>query len=529
MGHQNPWHVKQNIPQTKIPLYAPSVPPLLFDNLLYKTSMTFGSNDPLTQNLSFVRSFVEDTRQHTRLYNIHVRNSKLDAQTISTLTNMGLIEKLHDSQSHYNTTTVAFLVTETRKGNLRHRTIFHTIIANKAGPPTPKDLMTVAPIALLSARTRSSTIAASRDFKSYFHQILLSPLVAEYYVFANENESGTSKYKLCRAAMGHKTSPGVATCITKAVVLLALHESATTGKVKYDIIIDDVLFMATDLDDINRCLSSFDRLCQELRISTGSSQEPSSVIVHRGIEFNLLTKTQKLKEEFTEKWKTRHEIYTGSHSIQKLQSLIGMVCYAAQVIRIKSLTTTFRDANRALLENKTDGHEFDEAAIEVSQNTPATMQSANDTPYGGAICSDATPTRLAAMYADQFGNVTTTTEDLAEAQIIHTAEAKASILATTLIRRFDITHAVHVHSDNMSWLHAVDRPGRTTTNDLDTARQQFHDAMAQLNAIPIFFYIPSDKNPMDAPSRDKNWKPQVDTPYELNDTRPISGKRQEAV
>lgn len=82
MGHQNPWHVKHNIPQTKIPLYAPSVPPLLFDNLLYKTSMTFGSNDPLTQNLSFVRSFVEDTRQHTRLYNIHVCNFKLDAQTI---------------------------------------------------------------------------------------------------------------------------------------------------------------------------------------------------------------------------------------------------------------------------------------------------------------------------------------------------------------------------------------------------------------------------------------------------------------
>lgn len=166
MGHQNPWHVKRDDPRTKIPLYAPSVTPLLLDNLFYETSMTFGITDPLTQNLSFVRSFVEDTRQHTRLYNLHVRNSKLDAQTISTLTNMGLIEKLHDSQSHYNTTTIAFLVTETRKGHLRQRTIFHTVIANKAGPPTPQNLMTVAPIALLSARARSSTIAASRDFKS---------------------------------------------------------------------------------------------------------------------------------------------------------------------------------------------------------------------------------------------------------------------------------------------------------------------------------------------------------------------------
>lgn len=522
MGHQNPWHVKRENPRTKIPLYAPSVTPLLLDNLFCKTSMTFGVTDPLTQNLSFVRSFVEDTRLHTRLYNLHVRNSKLDAQTISTLTNMGLIEKLHDSQHHYNTTTIAFLVTETRKGLLRQRTIFHTIIANKAGPPTPQNLMTVAPITLLSARARSSSVAASRDFKSYFHQILLAPLVAEYYVFTNENEAGTYKYKLCRAAMGHKTSPGVATSITKAVVLLALHESNTTGKVKYDIIIDDVLFLATNLDDINRCLNSFDRLCQEFRISTGSAQQPTTVIVHRGIEFNLSTKTQKLKQDFTEKWNVRHENYTGSHSIQKLQSLIGMICYAAQVIRIKSLTTTFRYANRSLLENKTNGREFGEAASEVSQNTPAAMQSASDTPYGGAICSDATPTRLAAMYADQFGNVTTKTEDLDKPHIIHTAEAKATILATTLMHRFDITHAVHIHSDNMSWLHAVHRPGRTTTADLDNTRQEFYDAMTRLNAIPIFFYIPSDENPMDAPSREKDWIPTIDTSYSLRNTTALS-------
>lgn len=322
--------------------------------------------------------------------------------------------------------------------------------------------------------------------------------------------------------MGHKTSPGVATSITKAVVLLALHESGTTGRVKYDIIIDDVLFLATTLVDLKSCLSSFDRICQEVRISTGSAQEPASVIVHRGIEFNLSTKTQKLKQDFTEKWNTRHEVYTGSHSIQKLQSLIGMVCYAAQVIRVTSLTKTFRNANRSLLENKTNGGEFSEAAKEVSQTTPATMQSASDTPYGGAICSDATPTRLAAMYADQFGNVITKTEDLEEPHVIHTAEAKATVLATTLMHRFDITHAVHIHSDNMSWLHAVYRPGRTTTADLDNTRQEFYDAMTRLNAIPVFFYIPSDQNPMDAPSREKGWIPQIDTSYTLNNTTALS-------
>ena len=281
---------------------------------------------------------------------------------------------------------------------------------------------------------------------------------------------------------------------------LAEVETQLRGKIKYDIIIDDVLFGSEYLDDLELVLKAFDALCQRFNVTIGTKVDPTNQIVHRGIQFDLELKTQCLKSEFVEKFNTRSEFYKRKPTMERAKSLLGMISHASQVIRIQSLTETHHEVIQALLRGKPNGKEFDAVTLEIDANIPVPMRRCEETPLGGTICADATPSRIAAMYIDVYGNVTTRADDI-DMSPIHVAEAKATLLALQLVPPRRVTHTLIVISDNLTWLFSVISPGRITTHDLSGVRNNFYDAMSRLNMLPIFKYIRSAHNPADGMSR----------------------------
>lgn len=472
----------------------------------------------MIQHLDFVSRYLADESQHRRIYRVPIRDSKLDEDTLRTLINIGIIEELQPHEAHLTVTTVAFLVKEVRKEKTRHRTIFHTIVDNHVAPSPPEGAMQVAPLSLLSARVRACEFAASRDFKSYFHQLLFSPLVSSFFVFKTPQGK---KYRLCRAAMGHKSSPAAATAVTKALVHLALSTIGHKAKnVKYDIIIDDVMFLSPDKTTLEEVLEAFDSICKAHRVTIGSAQPVATSIIHRGIHFDLSAKTQRIKHDFIQKFLGRADFYTQKPTIERMKSLLGMVTYAGQVLYIKSLSATHRHVAKSLIQKPT-GREFQDAIEEIRANTPQQLAPAQNAPFGGSICSDATPKRMAAMYADQYGNVSATASDNIEELPIHVSEARACILAASIIPQFKVAHVLDVHSDNLSWLFTVSQPGKIAHETMEEARQKFRDLMKEKNALPRFYYIRSSENPMDGPSRGTEMEVNTDAAKMLQKSTPL--------
>lgn len=497
LAHRNPWPTT-NKNTTNIPLYAPSVLPLLFSTLLDFITRIFGQHDHSVKHLLMVQKYLEDKSTHTTAGTTEVRKSKLELNTIETLRNIGIIEEL-PSNTELPVTTVAFLVKEERKGSMRHRTIFHTLVDNVNGPKLQEGVMKVASYNLLSARLRSCEFAATRDFRSYFHQLLFSPSVADCFIF--QNHCGR-KFRLLRAAMGHKNSPAAATAITKALVLAAIHVSGVANA-KYDIIIDDVIFASTDPESLSTLLAAFDHICQRFRVTIGAASEPSTKQVHRGIEFDLLNKTQRMKKEFVEKFKTRSEFYQTHPTASRAKSLMGMIAHAAQVVYLPRLSQTYIQLLKAL-SGKCDGHEFIECTKQILENPSTPMRACETTPFGGTLCADATPTRIAAMYVDQHGDIKTATENLSTPLPIHIAEAKATILSITLVPKHKVEHVIDIISDNLTWLYSVSQPGRSTDPQLQEMRDTVDNKLREINIIPNYKYITSAENPTDEMSRGKN-------------------------
>ena len=295
--------------------------------------------------------------------------------------------------------------------------------------------------------------------------------------------------------MGHKNSPAAATAITKALVITSLRLS-NVRNVKYDIIIDDVIFGSQDASSLQHLLCTCDDLCEKFRLTIGAKSDPATTQVHRGIEFDLKHKTQKMKKEFVEKFKARAEYYTSHPTSSRAKSLMGMISHAAQVLYIPRLSHTYMRVLKSLTGN-CDGKEFDDCSKFILQNPVTPMRSCETTPFGGTLCADATPRRIAALFVDQHGEIKTVTEDFQTDLHIHIAEARATILSITLVPFHKIAHTVDIISDNLTWLYSVSQPGRITDPQLQEMRDTMEIKLREINIIPNYKYIASAENPTD--------------------------------
>lgn len=465
--------------------------------LIIEGIQTLGQTSDEVRNSLFTWTFTNSKNVHSTIPHSKIKLSPLTAEEIEIIEKANLIQEVATS---HPTTVRAFLVTEERKGKCRRRTIFHTIEDNNNSPRASNNIMKVASINLLSSRVRTASYAASRDFKSYYHQLEWGPQLRNTFVFETNENQTIRKFALNRVAMGHKNAAAAATAVTMLLVKIAI-KRALTPNVKFDVIIDDVLFLAKSKEELENVTAAFDALCDEFRITVGTKVNCTKQIIHRGIQFNLTSKSQRLKEDFVNKFKLRQEIFNDKPTKSRAESLLGMLAHAAQVIFISNIADAFSSFSKIQSSNdySTFQNTMRQAANEISNNEEKALESAEETPFGGYAVADATPTTLAASFTNAFGETISKT-DRFEAQAIHIAEAMGTIEAVKMIPAFKSPHRISIISDNLTWIHASNYK-KTTTPQLATIRNQLWEMIKSKNILPTFLFVPSKFNVMDADSR----------------------------
>lgn len=502
------------------PIYAPSVEPMKLRELVEFGFSVLAPEDSVIRHAQFTITFVTDPSFANFPETAKFCNtSPLSSTELTILKDSGLI---HECAPTSTPTVFAFLTPEEKRGALRKRTIFHTQVYNDHAMKAHQDIMKINSVNLLSSRVRRSRVAASRDFKSYYHQFLLHPSVSRLFIFTTRTKEGIRSFNLTRAAMGNKNSAAAASAITRLLVKLAITVSGAEN-ILYDIVIDDILFLAQDTANLLRVLAAFDSLCERFSVTIGTKTEDvTGDIVHRGIVFALHRKTQRLKPEFLHKFKLRCDFFIKKQTFERARSILGMIAYAGQVIYIPTFSTAFRAYAMALANS--DPRLLVPTWLSTFQtvvdNTPKPLEMAENVPFGGVVVSDATLTRIASTFVDAFGTIREFAQDISP-ETINIQEARASLEGLRLASNFPTPHRVHIIGDNLTWLYAV-QPNRVTTPELEIVRQQFWGMIGEKNILPTFLYVPSKKNYCDAMSRnEQNTITILDT---MSHAKPIFAK-----
>jgi hypothetical protein len=485
---KNPWTFEKSLGG---PLYAPSVPVLNWNKLASMAELA-GIDK---QSIHAVNRFVSDASFRRCETATRIPQSQVEDSVLSQLLANGQIARAHPSAL---VTTVFFLVSETRKTGPRRRTIFNTVADNELGPTLAT--MKVASLNLVSARLRVCKFAATRDFKSYFNQIGLSLAVSNCYVFSNRG----SKYRLTRAAMGNTNSPAIATNITTIIVMIALgrhKRDFPDSKIKYDIIIDDVLFAADCEHALSNVLLHFDQICREVNVTVSTETNINTTITHRGAVFDLIKQNVCLKPAFVDKFRSRAIDFDAKPNLSKARSLIGSIAYAAAIIDIDPSPSYRQFATMLLSGSHTVPRQtFTNVIQAIIENKPKPLECAENVPSAGLVCADATPTKIAGFFLSS-DDVLYQFEKLTEFTIIHLNEAGGTLGALNLVPKFRVTHSVDIFTDNQSWLGSVSNTSRGTTPELEVARGTFWHMCREKNILPKIRYIASASNPADIMSR----------------------------
>ena len=310
--------------------------------------------------------------------------------------------------------------------------------------------------------------------------------------------------------MGHKNAAACAHTVTKAVTRLALHTAGIhPSQVNYDIIIDDVLFLSDSEEFLAKVAARFDDICHEFGITIGDKTSVSNNVTHRGVIWNLRDKTQCLKSAFVEKTLTRSLLFleninkvTSSVSLSRFESLVGSYCYAAQIIDISTIPDVLKDFSTSLTSDTLRPNAVTVTLKILMENIPRQTRPCSTTPKAGFLFSDATPTTWAAIYVDQYGNVSTLKGHFEPALPIATAEAIACIYGFNLVPLFRIPHTIEVVTDNTVWMFTMSKRW-SRFPDMEHIRARMISLAREKNFFPIPKYIHTDDNPADELTRRK--------------------------
>ena len=228
----------------------------------------FGADDRSTREIAAIMQWLNDPTLHEAA-DVDVGDSTAMPGDTETLVANGLLREPLSEDSPV--TVRAQMRTEQKGLKFRRRTVFHTHAANDGADTFTKSMMRVNPIQTLKRMARRNKYGATRDFTSFFHQMLLELKVGERYIVRINGK----KYALTRAAMGHKASAAAAHSITRAVARLACN-----GEAEYDVIIDDVAFFGNDDATLERVVARFDAICEEAGLTIGAKTQPLTQVSH---------------------------------------------------------------------------------------------------------------------------------------------------------------------------------------------------------------------------------------------------------
>ena len=431
---------------------------------------------------------------HHEFPDIEVPSSDLSQSDVDQLVANGLIRPIGASA---RATVRAVTKKELKRGEWRRRSLFHTHAANDGAHTFAKSMMRVNSIETLKRMARRNAFGATRDFKSFFHQLLLALEVGARYVI----RVGDKCYALTRAAMGHKASAAAAHSITRAIARLAAADDA-----EYGVIIDDVAFFATAEERVRRAVARFDAICEKMRLTIGSATEPATAVSHRGIDFDLTANRVRVRESTASRTRDRVEIYQRKPTLARARSLLGAAVAAAQVVAIPVCTLMHRVARYLNGGPVADMCDLADLLLHDAPNLPTKY---DDVPFVGAIVADATPVSYGGVYVDQHGNVQHASGKFEPGQFasVNEAEAWATILTLKLVPARSQWGRLEVFTDNQVWCGALGA-NWTKAQRIDKLRLELSRELVAKKLVAGNTWVCSEENPTDGISRQRNWTPE---------------------
>ena len=506
----DPWNLKGG---RDSPVYAPAVPELDIQQLLHIASTHNLREHAATRLCQFVPDFLSKTGWHSTQTVTPVGASHLSNETLQLLVNNGHIREFFPNPNQLpgpHETVRAFLVPELRGGQWRQRTIFHTITANESAP-TILNGMRIKSIEFVGTLIQRNNWAVTRDGKSFYHQFRFEPEVSAMYIIRNISNNPTNQttqrwFTVLVSPMGHKTSAAAAHATTTLLTQVAVNTTTlhntqiTASSCNYDTIIDDMLMLSKEKHVVQATVDRYDALAAQCNITLGTKEQVTNVITYRGVTWDLVNKTQRLKNDIIEKLMLRKAIYTAQPTHKRLISLIGTVVYAYRVIRNQQFIPFMRHVIREMAHGRMASTTAVHAIIDdIIMNNMAHVRLHEQSPIAGFLISDATTTTIAAIYVDAHGNVTTNFMEITNT-VIHAAEAQATLHGLELVPVFNIPHILHVITDNTIWLYNIDS-AKLPTSSIEHIAIAFNKGCETRNVQPRAAYIDTHLNASDDISR----------------------------
>ena len=473
------------------PLYAPAVGTGTIEVLHAKLLDKFGADDRSTREIAAIMQWLNDPTLHEAA-DVDVGDSTAMPGDTETLVANGLLREPLSEDSPV--TVRAQMRTEQKGLKFRRRTVFHTHAANDGADTFTKSMMRVNPIQTLKRMARRNKYGATRDFTSFFHQMLLALKVGERYIVRINGK----KYALTRAAMGHKASAAAAHSITRAVARLACN-----GEAEYDVIIDDVAFFGNGDETLERVVARFDAICEEAGLTIGAKTQPSTQVSHRGIDFDLANHTVRVRATTMTRTIERVNVYQKNPTKARARSLLGAAVATAQVVPVPVCYFMKQVARYMNGGPPADFAPLADLIINSADNIPTAY---DDVPYAGAVVADATPTSYGGVYVDQHGNVYHTAGTFAPGQFasVNEAEAWATILTLQLVPDRKHWSRIDVYTDNQVWCGAMGRQWAKAER-IDLLRQHLTRQLTQKRLVAGNTWVRSEDNPTDNISRQRDW------------------------
>jgi hypothetical protein len=491
---------------TTAPLYAPAVEPLDFEKLVEKMQEELRGHPNTIEALRWAKQWLNQERAPVTVSGCPV--SKFEPHELAQMTTNALIRPT----TGFTGNTHAYPTIEWKKDAYRKRVINNTFgeNASRITASYTRPVHRIAPVTRMIARlcSRGRRFAASRDFKSFYHQFMVK---ANRFTFTAKDGRA---YSLLRMAMGHTDAAMVAHATTTAIVQLAIQRASAlypTATFAYDVIIDDASWSSCNEEACREVERQFDAICSDFNVTIGSKTPTSGLLAHRGVIVDLRAQSVKLRQSFIDKHKTRRDLLSRSPTFARCRSALGTLVYYATIsptireqipdlLRIvaRVARTTTKQAIAAASERLV-------TAMDVMvQNHEWHTTDVDATPFGGYVFSDATPTSWGGIYVDLLGEVTFAKGRFENPMKIHLAEATAMIQTTKqLVPKTSYQRKILFATDNTTWLHTI--PKMWSTNDeLQDRRLEFHRLLRDLGVTAWVFFVPSAAMPADELSRDND-------------------------
>jgi len=334
------------------PLHAPALPEV---NLEYV--MEVARTTPYEKELREAIALLRDPRRWEGAQtDTAMPASRITRAHAETLERRGIVRE-------FLGTTLAWGLLSTKaepeKVPPRHRAISDMLWSNATLDEAAKVKLSTTDELL--SMMKGNKYGATFDFTGWYYSLPVGEEVQPYLCF----RVGKKVYTHVRAPMGHKWMVMVAHTITKVL--------AHTTVVRYDVIIDNVMYAGNDKTVLVEERRKFLERCERARATVGEATEVGSGVTYRGMKVEMGVSVT-VKGKWAEKLKARiGNVLLGNATAAKIHSIGGMLAWLRGVLPHETLDDYWLWRLIAV-----GSHLEGEADIELQPRAREALQSVSD-------------------------------------------------------------------------------------------------------------------------------------------------------